>query len=118
MDIERKQVELFVYKGDTFSKEIPIQTAAGVAVDLQTGYTARMQIKETADSTKILELAVGSGLTLGNGKITVAMTAAQTGAFDFTKALFDIELTKTADSDVRTVAYGTIDLRDDISDGT
>lgn len=61
-----------------------------------TNYTARMHIRENVDdTTAILELATGgNGITIDTalGKVTFTITAAQTAAFDFDVAYYDLEI--------------------------
>jgi hypothetical protein len=64
-------------------------------VDL-TGYTARMQIRETVDDEDVvLELTTeNGGITLGgtNGQITLLIDADDTAALTVDKAVYDLEL--------------------------
>ena len=61
-----------------------------------TGYTARMQIRETKDaSATIVSLtSAGGGISLGGaaGTVTPIISAADTALLDFTTAYYDIEL--------------------------
>lgn len=60
-----------------------------------TNYTARMHIRENVDdATSILELTTGSGITIDTalGKVTFTITAAQTAAFTFDTAFYDLEI--------------------------
>lgn len=63
-----------------------------------TGYSARMQVRESYDSTAvILSLANGSGITLGGtaGTILLAAAATATAALDATPTgqyVYDLEL--------------------------
>jgi hypothetical protein len=47
-----------------------------------TGFTGRMQIKEHLNSTAVLTLTTGAGITMGGsaGTVVVAMTATQTSS--------------------------------------
>ncbi|NBS60815.1 MAG: hypothetical protein EBT26_01990 [Microbacteriaceae bacterium] len=64
------------------------------------GYTAKMQIRETVDSsTVILELThLNGGIVLdtANYTITVNMTNVQTAAFTFPVAVYSLELTDSS----------------------
>jgi len=60
-----------------------------------TGYTARMQIRESIDDvTEILELTDVAGLDLivNGAQITITMTATETAAFTFDQAVYDLEM--------------------------
>jgi len=59
------------------------------------GYSARMQVREAADSTAtLLSLTDGSGITLGGtaGTIAVAITNAQSAAVSAGSYAYDLEL--------------------------
>lgn len=60
-----------------------------------TGYTARLQVKEHLNSTAVLTLTNGSGITLGGsaGTIAVVITATQSGAITPGTYLYDLEVT-------------------------
>lgn len=65
-------------------------------VDL-TGYTARMQIRESLDSATALHSMTtdpSGGIVLGatNGSITLSIPATVTAGFDFDTAVYDLEL--------------------------
>ena len=66
-------------QGSTFSRRITWLDSAGAPIDL-TGYTAKMQVRETVDSTAvILELStVNSRISLGGAAGTIDLTASAT----------------------------------------
>lgn len=82
------------YQGATFDLNFTVKLA-GTAIDL-TGYTARMQVRESADAgTAVLSLATGgSGITLGGTAGSIATTAAATAtaAIDAGSYVYDMEL--------------------------
>ena len=90
------RLNLACYEGATFDYELT-WTAGGSAVDL-TGYTARMQVRSSYDSsTPVVSLASGSGITLGGtaGTIELFLSAAETEALDGTpnpQFIYDLEL--------------------------
>ena len=61
-----------------------------------TGYTAEMKLRETPDSDSVIDLANGSGITLGGaaGTIAVVMTATQTAAIPAGAYFYDLKLTQ------------------------
>lgn len=81
-------------------------------VDL-TGYTAKMQIRETVDNpTVILELThLNGGIVIDatSHTITLTMTSAQTAAFTFPTAVYSLELTDTS-GNVITFIQGNLTL--------
>jgi hypothetical protein len=67
---------------------------SGVPLNL-TGYSAAMQVRESADAdTYLLSLTNGTGITLGGtaGTITVAITSAQSSAIAAGSYSYDLEI--------------------------
>jgi hypothetical protein len=60
-----------------------------------TGYTAKLQIKEHLNSTSVITLTSGSGITLGGSAGTVAVTISSTltGAVTPGQYIYDLEVT-------------------------
>ena len=85
-------------------------------VDL-TGFTARMQIRETIESTTTLvSLTEASGITLGGtaGTIGITIAATATALLDFDSAVYDLEVV-SAGGIVTPVAYGNVYLNDEVT---
>lgn len=87
-DIEIKQ-------GATYQLTVTWKDSAGTAINL-TGYTARMQVRETySSSSTIVSLTSSSGITLGGAAGTIAIlisattTAALTAPFS---GVYDLEV--------------------------
>jgi len=84
------------YQGASFDYTLTWQTG-GTPVNLS-GYTARMQVRDTYDGgSAIVSISSGTGITLGGtaGTILVALTATQTAAIDATPSgqyVYDLEL--------------------------
>lgn len=117
LDIVRVSQDLTVYKGDAEEFSVAVVDSLAADVDLTTGFTARMHLKASAaDADEVLELTEADGLTLGDGSITIAMTAAQTAALTLKGYVYDIEVIETATDDVRTVARGRVLVTDDVTD--
>ena len=87
--------DLEIKQGATLSLTATWKDSAGTAVNL-TGYTARMQVRSTYDSsTTILSLTNGSGITLGGAAGTIAITASATVTAALTapwSGVWDLEL--------------------------
>lgn len=81
-----------------------------------TGYTARMQIRETIESTTIIQSLTteNGGITLGGvaGTITLLISATDTATFTFDAAVYDVEIIGT-DGVVTTVLSGNVYLTDE-----
>lgn len=94
------ELELTIYQGATFTKTITWKTGSpAVAVDL-TNYTAKMQIRETYNSTATaIEIGTedsnGGGIVLGNnGVIELKITDTQTSGLTIKSGVYDLELTE------------------------
>ena len=83
-----------------------------------TGYTARMQIRETLESTTTLEELTTSngGITLGGtaGTITLLLTATETAALTFETAVYDLEIVSGAGVVTR-LMHGKVVLVDEVT---
>ena len=82
-----------VWQGADYDKTFTV-TQGGTALNF-TNYSARMQVREAADSTAyMLSLTNGSGITLGGtaGTIAVAITNAQSSAISAGSFAYDLEL--------------------------
>ncbi len=85
---------LVIEKGATFERTITWKDDAGNPVDL-TGYTARMQIRETVTADPpVVSLTVGSGITLGGaaGTIQIVIDATTTAGIAASQGVYDLEL--------------------------
>jgi hypothetical protein len=82
-----------LYQGADYDKTFTV-TQNGTAINWS-GYSARMQVRDGADSTAVLlSLTDGTGITLGGtaGTITVAITNAQSAAVSAGSFSYDLEL--------------------------
>lgn len=69
-----------------------------------TDYTAVLEARvNKGDASKIIDLSVGSGITVtpGEGKIAVALTDTQTAALDFDDAFYIFDVTDASGNIVR-----------------
>lgn len=94
------KADFIIEQGATFTRTLTYKTkATNLPIDL-TGWNARMKIKvKSVDVAVILSLTMGSGLTIPNptdGKIYITITSVQTAAFDFNKAVYDLEIYDTS----------------------
>jgi hypothetical protein len=90
------KLDLVAYQGASWDYTLT-WLAGGTPVDL-TNYDARMQVRESYDSTAvILDLVAGTGITLGGtaGTIYLEASATVTAGFDGTpnkQFIYDLEL--------------------------
>lgn len=83
-----------------------------------TGFTARMQIRETVESTTVLHSLTteNGGITLGGAAGTIALTisATDTAAFTFDTAVYDLEVV-SGGGVVTEIASGAVLLTDEVT---
>ena len=88
------KLDLDIYQGATFRKQL-VWKINSVVVDL-TGFTARMQIRVSADAaSSLVELTTENGgitLTAVDGQIDLLIEAADTTALSFSTGVYDLEL--------------------------
>jgi hypothetical protein len=85
--------DITAYQGADYDQLFTV-TQGGTALNW-TGYTAKMQVREAADSTAyLLNLSNGSGITLGGtaGTILVNISNAQSAAISSGSFAYDLEL--------------------------
>lgn len=91
---EGGKVAVKIKKGTTYEHVFTYVNSAGVAVNV-TGYTARMQIRETVDAVAYIYQALSGGdITVGgaDGKITLSIPATTTAAWTFASGVYDVEI--------------------------
>lgn len=89
-------VDIVIEQGATLALTFTWQDQTETPVDL-TGYSARMQIRETYDSDDYivsLDDSPGGGITLGGplGSISIEIPSAITSTIPLMSAVYDIEL--------------------------
>lgn len=119
-----EDVAIDIVKGDDKDYEFAVKTAGDVAVNVASGYTARLQGRvggRTGRQAIVLDSGSGNGLTMGNGKITMSLLAAKTAlievgtgpAVDSVVVPFELEIVKTGTPDqVKTIATGSFTVRE------
>lgn len=83
-----------------------------------TGFTARMQIRETVESTTVLHSLTteNGGITLGGAAGTIALTisATDTAAFTFDTAVYDLEVV-SGGGVVTEIASGAVLMNNEVT---
>ena len=106
-----------IEQGATLLKPIVWKDSAGVAVNL-TGYSAKMQIRQSASSTDVLlELSTANSrisITALTGTITLIFSAAVTAAIDWSRGRYDLELT-SSDGTVTRLIEGQISVSKEVT---
>lgn len=86
-----------IEQGATFSRTLALTDSSGDVFPL-TGYSARMQIRKTYDSTILADSTDNLTLTISEaeGLITMTMNATETAKLDETEAIYDLEIENDA----------------------
>ena len=92
--------DITIEQGATFTLNLSYKNSAGAVQDLSSSYSARMKIRESVGGTIIASTESGDSpkntitiaLAASGNNIIVTISAANTAAFDFDNAVYDLEL--------------------------
>lgn len=94
LSITAGTLDINAQQGKTWRIVVTVRDAAGQLVNF-TGYSARWQVRSIHSGDAVLDLSVGSGITLNSsGVITLVASAAQTAAIVPSSYVHEIELTE------------------------
>lgn len=107
-------LNLTCYQGASFDRTLTWKID-GLAVNL-TGYTARMQVRADYGAAVALNLASGTGITLGGaaGTIAVVITPVQTAALAAGNYVYDLEL-ESSTGDVTRLVEGVFTVDPEVT---
>ena len=112
-----QRLNAVIEQGSKFNPVLTLTDSTSTLINL-TGYTARMQIRETVDAaTTIASLTTeNGGITLGGaaGTVTLYISGSDTAAFDFEVAVYDLELVDGS-GDVQRWVYGDVSLSKEVT---
>lgn len=112
------KLNLKIDRGATFSKVVTWKTGTPAAVVNLTGCAARMQIRSTVDSTKVLlELTtLNGGLVLGGalGTVTLLISADATKIITVQNAVYDLEIV-FVNGTIRRLVGGTVTISPEVT---
>ena len=106
---------LIIDQGANFSSDVTVKDANGNPFDL-TGYTTEAKMAKGYASTRTrtnLTSVIGSDAT--SGIVALSMTAAQTGALDAERYVYDVEITQTSTGTLTRVIEGLITVRPNVT---
>jgi hypothetical protein len=109
MSIAPGILNLTFSQGATWKLSMTYTNSTGDPIDLS-AYSARMQARPSYESaTKVLDLANGTGITLGGtaGTIDLLVPATTTAAIGAAQYVYDLEIS-SASSEVTRVVEGTL----------
>lgn len=108
---------ILIEQGATFSATLEYRDSEYALIDLS-GYTARMQIRETINATEFLiEATTGNSMiTLGGalGTILIEIPAEDTAALTVTRAVYDLEIID-GDDKVTRIIKGTVQVDKEVT---
>lgn len=106
-----------IEQGTTVIRPFVWKDADGVPVDL-TGYTARMQVRPSVSSDEVyLDASSVNGklqLVPLEGKVTLVLSATETGSFTWRRGRYDMELVD-ADGIVTRLLFGVIEISREVT---
>lgn len=110
-----------IEQGATFTLNLSYKNSAGTVIDLSSGYTPRMKIKDSPDGEVIASTessdspknTISIALASTGNNIIVTIPASATTAFTFETAVYDLEL--VASSNVERVVEGRVKLDKSVS---
>lgn len=112
LDIVYKDVPVSIRRGDDIALVFDgIVDSTGSDVDLSTGYTAKLQVRNDPDDTSALvSLTDAAGLTLEEGKVTATIPSTASKDYTFDSAHYELEVTSDPGGEVKTIRGGVIKL--------
>jgi len=109
------QLDLSLYRGDSFTHRLIWQDSTGTPIDL-TGYSAKMDVVPAKGSpTTLLALTSPLGIVLGGvaGTIDIVVSSAQ-AKIDVVSSVYDLEMTSPSPtSAVTTLVQGAFTVTPD-----
>jgi hypothetical protein len=106
-----------IEQGATLDKTFVWKDSTGTIINL-TGYTARMQIRQTvSSSTILLDLSTLNGrivITALSGQIRLLVSAADTGAITWQRGKYDLELVSSTGVVTR-LLYGEVEVSKEVT---
>ena len=113
--IEPGTYNFTIYQGATWDRTFTVATD-GTPVSW-VGYSAVMTIKQYENSTPVLTLATGTGITLGGtaGTIAVSVSPTQTAGIPAGRYIYDLELSVGGASYVVRILQGRVTVDGQVS---
>lgn len=107
---------LSIDQGVTYKHRFDYVDTTNTPIDIS-GYTARMQIRESVDDTvTVYDSTVGSDIEIDgpNGTVTLTIPATTTEAFTFSAGVYDIEIV-SSQSEVIRLVEGRVKIRPEVT---
>lgn len=105
--------DISIEQGTTYGMNITMTNSDGTVFDL-TDWTPRSMIrKKYSDVTETAEFTVGVDLITGT--ISLSLTPTETAALPAGSFLWDLEIAKAADVDVRRILQGAVTVSPEVT---
>lgn len=109
------RVDITCRRGDTFTLELTFTDAAGAGIDLSSGYTWKMDVKETDTSSgDIIGESAFTYIGTAEGKLTIS--AQSTTMASVSGGLYVYDLQSNSAGVVKTWVYGLFKVNEDVSE--
>ena len=95
---------LAIDQGTDFTYTITVVDATNTVRDL-TGYTGKAQLRRSYASTSNTEFTINIAAP-ASGNVVITLSNAKTANLKYGRYLYDVELTKTADSTIERIQEG------------
>lgn len=109
--------DIAIEQGATFRLDISFVDSDGEAIDL-TGYTARMQVRETYEATTVvLEATTANGYIIvdgPNGIVSVRIPPSATEALAVAPGVYDVEV-ESSSGEVDRLVQGTVSVSPEVT---
>lgn len=107
--------DLTIIQGSTWGISWPVVDDDDQPLDL-TGWSVRAQVRPRTDSGTVLWewSTAANSASVSGAAVTLRLTAAQSSAFTFSRAVYDIELTD-GDGNVYRVAQGHVEVSPEVT---
>ena len=113
--------DITIEQGATYELKISYKDNNGTVLDLSSGYSARMKIRESTGGTVIASTesadspknTITIALAASGNNIIIGITAAHTANLDFDNAVYDLEL--VASTTVDRIMQGRVALDKEIT---
>lgn len=93
--------DIALNKGTGFLLPLTWKDENGTPRNLSSGWTAKAQVRETEESSVLLEVTDADGITLGSGteNIQIRFTGSQTGGLSVERGVWGLTLTNDLDDE-------------------
>lgn len=111
---KKQEIRFSTYVGDTLALVVPVRDEDGQIVDISSGYTAVWVAKDGAttvvDSGGDTPTGVAAPTLNAQGEVILNLTSTESAGIGAGSFVVEVEITRTSDSRVETLATGVISV--------